>query len=336
MSDIAARRRPGDNGPVKRLVFVAYPGITALDLVGPHEVFAATGAYDITIAAPDDTFTTDRGAVPTGRGPTILADRSLRSLRGPIDTLVVCGGNSAMAAARDDVLVRAIARAAARSRRVASVCTGAFLLAAAGVLDGRRATTHWQACELLARRHPAITVDKDPIFVRDGDVWTSAGVTAGMDLALALVTEDLGRETALRVARQLVMFVQRPGGQAQFSAQLGQQTAERDPIVELQGWIAEHPDGDLNVERLADRVAMSPRHFARVFRDEVGVTPAAYVEIARVEVAQRLLETTGLGVDDIARAAGFGTVETQRRAFARRVGVSPRDYRDRFRPARAS
>jgi transcriptional regulator GlxA family with amidase domain len=197
-------------------------------------------------------------------------------------------------------------------------------------------TTHWQACELLARRHPAITVEKDPIFVHDGHVWTSAGVTAGMDLALALVTEDLGREAALRVARQLVMFVQRPGGQAQFSAQLGQQTAERDPIVELQNWIAEHPEGDLSVERLAERVAMSPRHFARVFRDEVGVTPAAYVETARVEVGQRLLETTGLPVDDVARAAGFGTVETLRRAFARRVGVSPRDYRDRFRPARAS
>jgi transcriptional regulator GlxA family with amidase domain len=314
---------------VKRLVFVAYPGITALDLVGPHEVFAATGAYDITIAAPDD-------KIQTGRGPTILADRSLRSLRGPIDTLIVCGGNRAMAAARDAALVRAIGRAAARSRRVASVCTGAFLLAAAGVLDGRRATTHWQACELLACQHPAITVDKDPIFVRDGDVWTSAGVTAGMDLALALVTEDLGREAALRVARQLVMFVQRPGGQAQFSAQLGWQTAERDPIVELQHWIAEHPDGDLNVEQLADRVAMSPRHFARVFREEVGVTPAAYVEITRVEVAQRLLETTGLSVDDVARTAGFGTVETLRRAFARRVGASPRDYRDRFRPRRAS
>ncbi len=314
---------------MKRLVFVAYPGITALDLVGPHEVFAVTGRYDITIAAP-------AGPIVTGRGPTILADRSVRSLRGPIDTLIVVGGNSAMAAAGDTSLVRAIARAAARSRRVASVCTGAFLLAAAGILDGRRATTHWRACELLAHRHPAVTVEKDPIFVRDGNVWTSAGVTAGMDLALALVTEDLGREAALRAARQLVMFVQRPGGQAQFSAQLGLQSAERDPIHELQTWIAEHPDQDLSVERLAARVAMSPRHFARVFRDEIGVTPAVYVESARVEVAQRLLETTSLPVEDIARAAGFGTVETQRRAFARRVGASPREYRDRFRPARAS
>jgi transcriptional regulator GlxA family with amidase domain len=315
---------------VRRVVFVAYPGITALDLVGPHEVFGAAGGYALTIAAPE------AGPVMTGRGPTIGADHAVRALRGPIDTLVVTGGTSAFAAARDAAFVRAIARAAARSRRVASVCTGAFLLAAAGLLEGRRATTHWQACELLARWHPSVEVDKDPIFVRDGNVWTSAGVTAGMDLALALVAEDLGREVALRTARQLVMFVQRPGGQAQFSAQLGVQVAERDPIRELQEWIAEHPDDDLSVDRLALRAAMSPRHFARVFRDEVGVTPAVYVESARVEVAQRLLETTGLAVEEVARAAGFGTVETLRRAFARRVGASPRQYRDRFHPARAS
>ncbi len=216
------------------------------------------------------------------------------------------------------------------------MCTGAFLLAAAGLLEGKRATTHWQACELLAAWHPGIAVEPDPIFVRDGEVWTSAGVTAGMDLALALVTEDLGRDVALTTARQLVMFVQRPGGQSQFSVQLATQAAERDPIRHLQGWIVEHPDADLGVEQLAARAAMSPRHFARVFRDETGVTPAAYVEIARVEVAQRLLQTTSLSVDDVARSAGFGTVETLRRAFARRAGVSPREYRERFRPARAS
>ena len=323
-------RDEGENHVVRKLVFVAYPGITALDLVGPHEVFAVTGGYDITVTAPN------AGPFVSARGPTITADRALHAVRGDIDTLIVAGGNSAFEAARDRLFVRTIARAAARSRRVASVCTGAFLLAAAGLLDGRRATTHWQACELLARWHPGIDVEKDPIFVRDGDVWTSAGVTAGMDLALALVAEDLGRDVALDVARQLVMFVQRPGGQAQFSAQLGLQTAEREPIRELQTWIAEHPDRELTVERLAQRVAMSARHFARVFREEVGVTPAAYVEAARVEVAQRLLETTALSVEDIARAGGFGTVETLRRTFARRVGASPREYRDRFHPARAS
>jgi transcriptional regulator GlxA family with amidase domain len=313
-----------------RVVFVVYPGITALDLVGPSEVFAATGAYDVSVAAME------AGPLPTGRGPTILVDRTLRSVRGRIDTLVVVGGNSAFAAARDGALVRAVTRLAARSRRVASVCTGAFVLAAAGLLDGRRATTHWQACELLARWHPSVEVATDPIFVRDGDVWTSAGVTAGMDLALALVADDLGRDAALRTARQLVMFVQRPGGQSQFSAQLGVLASMRDPIRELQAWIADHPDADLAVERLAARAAMSPRHFARVFRDEVGVTPAAYVERARLEVAQRLLETTTLPVDEVSRAAGFGTVDTMRRTFARRVGASPSEYRERFRTPRAS
>jgi transcriptional regulator GlxA family with amidase domain len=326
---IAAKGEVGDDRVVRRLVFVAYPGITALDLVGAHEVFAASGGYAVTIAAPE-------APITTGRGPTIVPDQSLRALRGPIDTLVVVGGNSAIDAARDASLVQAVARLAARSRRVASVCTGAFLLAAAGVLDAKRVTTHWQACELLARQYPNVRVEKDPIFVRDGHIWTSAGVTAGMDLALAIVTEDMGRDAALRVARQLVMFVQRPGGQAQFSAQLGLQLAARDPIRELQSWIAEHPDADLSVHRLARRVAMSPRHFARVFRDEVGQTPASYVESTRVEAAQRLLDTTSIPVEEVARATGFSAVETLRRAFARRVGVSPREYRDHFRSARAS
>jgi transcriptional regulator GlxA family with amidase domain len=314
----------------RRVVFVAYPGITALDLVGPHEVMAAAGGYDITIAAPE------AGPIVTGRGPTLVADRAVRAVRGTIDTLVVVGGNSAIDAARDAAFVRDIARLAHRSRRVTSVCTGAFLLAAAGLLDGRRVTTHWQACDLLAAQYPGLVVEKDPIFVRDGDVWTSAGVTAGMDLALALVTEDLGRDVALATARRLVMFVQRPGGQSQFSVQLGTQAADRDPIRELQAWITDHPDAELGVEQLARRVAMSPRHFARVFRDATGSTPAAYVELVRIEVARRLLETTGLAIDDVARAAGFGTVETMRRAFTRRVGVNPRAYRERFHTARAS
>jgi transcriptional regulator GlxA family with amidase domain len=310
-----------------RVVFVVYPGITALDLVGPHEVLGAAGGYELTVAAvaPD--------AVRTTRGPVVLADRALASLRGPVDTLIVVGGEGAMAAAKDAELVAAVRALARRSRRVASVCTGAFVLAAAGLLDGRRATTHWASCQHLGAKYPDVEVDPAPIFVRDGNVWTSAGVTAGMDLALALVADDHGRDVALRVARQLVMYVQRPGGQSQFSAQLTTQTAAaRDPLHELQTWIAEHPDADLAVERLAERVAMSPRHFARVFRSEVGATPAVYVEQVRVECARRLLETTWLGVEEIARAAGFGTPETLRRAFARRVGASPTEYRERFRP----
>ncbi|HYL52271.1 MAG TPA: GlxA family transcriptional regulator [Acidimicrobiia bacterium] len=308
-----------------RIVFVTYPRITALDLVGPHEVFAAAGGYDTVIAA------SEAGVVRSTRGPGIVADRPLTSVRGPIDTLIVVGGIGAFDAAADPLLVQTVQRLAGRSRRVASVCTGTFVLAAAGVLDGKRATTHWGACEHLARRHPEITVERDPIFVRDGDVWTSAGVTAGMDLALALVADDRGRDVALRVARQLVMYVQRPGGQAQFSAQLAAQPAARDPLRELQAWINEHPEADHAVRRLADRVAMSPRHFARVFRAEVGCTPGQYVERVRLEVARRLLETTSLPVEEIARDCGFGTVETLRRAFGRRVGASPSDYRDRFR-----
>jgi transcriptional regulator GlxA family with amidase domain len=322
----------------RRVVFVAYPRITALDLIGPHEVFTAaaeiarrTGgepdAYSVSVAA------TAAGPVRTGRGPAIVADRARSAVRGAIDTLVVVGGEGAYDAATDRELVEWVRRAAARSRRVASVCSGAFVLAAAGVLDGKRATTHWAACDRLANAYPLVAVEPDPIFVEDGNVWTSAGVTAGMDLALALVEADLGREIALLTARQLVLFVQRSGGQAQFSAQLGAQLAARDPLRELQLSIAEHPDGDYRVERLASQVAMSPRHFARVFRAEVGCPPAVYVESARVEVARRMLETTGLPVDDIARAAGFGTAETMRRAFARRVGASPTEYRDRFRPA---
>ena len=279
------------------MVFVVYPRITALDLVGPHEVFAASGGYEIVVAGPE------AGAVVTVRGPGIVADRSFASVRGPIDTLVVVGGEGAFAAARDPLLVRAVANLARRSRRVTSVCTGAFVLAAAGLLDGKRATTHWSSCDRLAERHPGIVVDPDRIFVQDGNVWTSAGVTAGMDLALALVADDMGQDVARAVARQLVMYVQRPGGQAQFSAQLGAQRAARDPLRELQGWIGEHPADDHSVERLAARVAMSPRHFARVFRAEVGCTPAAYVEQVRVEVGRRLLETTG---PDDRRGGGDG------------------------------
>lgn len=321
-------------------MFVTYPGITALDLVGPHEVFtAAAQVARLTGGEPDAYRVEVAAGVPgplrTTRGLAVVADRTFASIRGPMDTLVVVGGEGAREASTDPELVGWVRRAAHRSRRVASVCTGAFVLAAAGLLDGRSATTHWASCRDLAQAYPAVTVDPDPIFVRDGNVWTSAGVTAGMDLALALVDDDLGRDVALMTARQLVLFVARPGGQSQFSAQLAAQVAVRDPLRDLQGWIAEYPDADHSVERLAARVAMSPRHFARVFRDEVGSTPAAYVETVRVEVARRLLETTSLSTADVARASGFGTPETLRRAFSRRVGASPIEYRDRFRPAQA-
>lgn len=317
-----------------RLVVIAvFPGIQALDLVGPLEVFHAAHrqvadgrGYRVEVVAES----TD--VLRTSSGLQLLADRSFSSIRGTIDTLVIAGGEGARAAAQQHRVQSWVRRVSPRCRRVASVCTGAFVLAAAGVLSGRRATTHWAHCGRLARDFPDVDVAEDAIYVRDGRVWTSAGVTAGMDLALALVEDDVGSDVALAVARQLVMFVHRPGGQSQFSAQLASQLAEREPLRDLQAFIADHPTADLTVSRLAARVAMSPRNFARAFAAEVGVTPAAFVERARVEVARRLLETTRDDVEAVAARAGFGRVETLRRAFHRGLGVSPNEYRRRFQP----
>jgi transcriptional regulator GlxA family with amidase domain len=210
------------------------------------------------------------------------------------------------------------------------VCSGAFLLAAVGLLDGKRATTHWGACERLTQFSPSTIVDPDPIFVRDGDVWTSAGVTAGIDLALALVEDDVGAETARHIARQLVVFVQRPGGQAQFSTQLIAQQPRSEPLRKVQAWIADHLAEDLSVPALAAQAGMSDRHFARVFAAESGRTPAAYVESARIEGARRLLETTDMTLDRVAAACGFGTTETFHRCFHRSLRTTPGEYRRRF------
>ena len=312
----------------RRVVIVAFDGVQPLDVVGPGEVFSTAArlrppGYEVEVVAP-------RAGPVRASSVSLAPDKSIASCRGPIDTLICAGGTGVRDATGDERLIRWLRSAARRSRRVASVCTGAFLLARAGLLDGLRATTHWSACAALARRHPEIRVEPDPIFVKDGHVYTSAGVTAGMDLALALVDEDQGRDVALEVARWLVLFLRRPGGQAQFSAQLAAQSAEREPLRELQGWIADNLDADLSVPALARRVAMSERNFARAFRREVGMTPAAYVETARVERARIALESGGEPVELVARRTGFGTVETMRRAFRRRLGVSPGDYRNRF------
>jgi transcriptional regulator GlxA family with amidase domain len=315
---------------MRRVVIVAFPRVQTLDVHGPAEVFSTAtqlsqgSGYSVEVVA------TRPGPLPTS-SVALYPDRTIDRCRGPIDTLVVAGGRGVQAAARAERLVEWIKAAARRSRRVTSVCTGAFLLAEAGLLEGRRVTTHWASCAVLANRHPGIEVESDPIFVRDGNVITSAGVTAGMDLALALVEEDLGREVALETARWLVLFVKRPGGQAQFSAQLEAQMADREPLRELQEWLPDHLDEDLTVPALARRASMSERNFARAFRDETGMTPAAYVEAARVERARIALDSGDLPVETIARQCGFGTVETMRRAFRRRVGVSPAGYRSRFR-----
>jgi transcriptional regulator GlxA family with amidase domain len=318
---------------------LAYPGAQMLDVTGPVEVFARSARllveqglragppYEVEVVAERG------GPVKTSSGVEILAARPLAAVRGRLDTLLVAGGVGSRQALRSPVLLGFLRRMAPRVRRLASVCTGAFLLAEAGLLDGRRATTHWAYCDELAKRYPQVEVDPDPIFVRDGRIYTSAGVTAGMDLALGLVEEDLGRTVALEVARQLVLFLKRPGGQSQFSAQLAAQSAEREPLRDLQAWISEHPEADLGVESLARRVAMSPRHFARVFLREVGVTPAKFIVRVRVEAARRRLEESPEGVESVAASCGFGSAEVMRRAFLRTVRVSPSAYRSRFRCA---
>jgi transcriptional regulator GlxA family with amidase domain len=315
--------------PARRPVeLLAFPGVNLLDLAGPLQVLAAAdeqaggSAYDLRVVAA-------ASPVPSSAGPGIEAHRLPRP-GAPIDTLIVVGGRGVHEAAADARLVRWVAARARRCRRVASVCSGAFLLGAAGLLDGRRAVTHWQEVEALARRFPRARVEGDPIFVRDGPVWSSAGVTAGIDLALALVAEDLGHAAAMAVARDLVVFLKRPGGQAQFSAALALQSRSGGGFEALHGWIADHPAADLSVAALAARAGMSERSFARHYRATTGETPARAVEALRVEAARRLLEAGRAPIKRIAAQAGFGSEETMRRSFLRRVGVTPQDYRERF------
>jgi transcriptional regulator GlxA family with amidase domain len=313
--------------PVRRVVIAAFPDCMSLDVVGPAEVFASAGAYDVQVVAPDPE------PFFMSNGMQVVPAAAMGSVRGAIDTLLIAGGSGTRRAATDERVLRWVRSAAKRSRRVTSVCSGAFVLAHAGLLDGRRATTHWQWCDTLAAMFPAVEVERDSIFVADGSVYTSAGVTAGIDLALALVEEDLGPEAAREVAQQLVVFLRRPGGQSQFSAQIATAPAERDSLRELQAWIAANVAADLSVPALAGRAAMSPRNFARAFRRETGMTPGAYVESVRVEQARIALEGSDAQIESIAQHCGFGTVDTMRRAFHRRLGVGPAAYRSRFRPA---
>jgi transcriptional regulator GlxA family with amidase domain len=322
---------------LRRVAVIAYPRVDPLDVAGPCEVFATARSALRALGAPNEpgyaveVLSCSRElAINSDSAVRLLAHRSYRSCRGEIDTLLVAGGLGYNEAARDRDLLRWLHRVAPRVRRLGSVCTGSFVLAAAGLLDGRRATTHWNYCQRLAREYPTVRVDPDPIFVRDGNVYTSAGVTAGMDLALALVEEDHGRDVALHVARNLVLFVRRPGGQSQFSALLELQAADREPLRELQAWVAEHLDQDLSVERLAGRVHMSPRNFARVFSRQVGWTPARFVERLRVEAARRRLEESAAGLAQVARECGFGSADSLRRSFLRVLRVAPSDYRGRF------
>jgi len=326
-------KHPRSSPTATRVIEVlAYPSVQLLDVTGPVQVFAsandfaaeagATPPYELYVVA-------QAGRSVTASAGVGLAAVPLPAIGAPLDTLMIAGGQGVEAAAADPALVVWVRQRAKEARRVASVCTGAFLLAATGVLDGKRATTHWSLCAELARRFPAIQVEPDPIFVRDGSIWTSAGVTAGIDLALALVEQDLGRAAALAVARYLVVFLKRPGGQAQFSTALALQAAE-DKFGALHDWISEHLAEDISLRVLARQAGMSERSFSRHYAEATGLTPGRAVEQLRVEAARRLLLESRLPVKRISQRCGFGSEETMRRSFIRLLAVSPQDYRSRF------
>jgi transcriptional regulator GlxA family with amidase domain len=312
-----------------RIVIVGFPSAQILDITGPLEVFSTASRFLPIPRYATQLVSSGGGAVLSTSGLEFATD-PIEDVVGGIDTLVVSGGRDMDVAAADLKLVDNIRRLAGQSRRVTSVCSGALLLAAAGLLDGRRATTHWADCAELERDYPSVFVEPDAIYVRDGNVWTSAGVTAGIDLALALVADDYGRKAAATVARRLVVYLRRSGGQAQFSALLAAQSANDEPIRDLLNWIPENLTADLSIPPMAARTHLSERQFSRVFKTEVGITPAEHVEAVRMEAACRLLETTLMGMEEIARTCGFGTPETMNRAFRRRLNTTPSDHRHHF------
>ena len=322
----------------RQVAILLYPGVQSLDVTGPLEVFIGARrliehagrrerSYEVR------TLSRDGGPLRTSSGLTITPDGRLRDAPARIDTLIVPGGRGSRQAAADGAIVEWISSSASTARRTAAVCTGALLLAEAGLLAGRRATTHWASAEELARLHPEVHVDSDPIFLRDGHIWTSAGVTAGMDLALALVEDDLDRDAALTIARHLVLFLRRPGNQSQFSATLAAQQPAREPLREAQRLVVEDISGEHSVQAMAARAHMSTRHFARAFHAETGITPARYVERVRLEAARRRLEDSADPIAAVAAACGFGTAETMRRVFLRALEVGPAEYRRRFQAA---
>ena len=316
----------------RRIIVLAAPPSEELDIVGPWDVFATANnalrgkqrAYNLELVT-----TGKRRSFLCDSGLTLAAKYRYQELRGSVDTLIVAGGTGALMT-HDPAILTWVRKVAGKARRVASICTGAFLLAEAGLLAGRRATTHWMFTKQLSAQYPAVHVDPHPIFVRDENLYTSAGVTAGMDLALALVEEDLGSAIALHVAQMLVLFLRRPAGQAQFSNSWMEHVSNSKPLRELQVWIADNLNKDLSIEALASRAAMSERNFARVFVRELGTTPAHYVEQLRLEAARRELEATRKSLKQVALASGFSSSEVMRRAFLRCLRTSPGSYRDHF------
>ncbi|WP_343177313.1 DJ-1/PfpI family protein [Pseudomonas sp. 4810-S13] len=314
-----------------RIALLAFPRVQMLDVVGPADVFAeAARQLGNSRAYRSSVIGTVAGQIKGTNGLRLATDDSIETFKGAIDTLLIAGSPSVNDVAHDAHLRDWVRYQATRVRRIGSVCSGAFVLGAAGLLVGRRVTTHWNSSALLARQYPDAVVEPDSIFIRDGNLYTSAGVTAGMDLALALVEEDHGRDLALSVAREMVMYFKRPGGQSQFSAQLAAQTAERTNIRQIQTYIVDNLAADLSVALLAQRADMSERNFARVFKAEGGFTPAEFVELARIDQARRLIEGSNVSLKRLADQVGYANVDGFRRAFVRRLGVTPSDYRKRF------
>jgi len=324
----------------RRVLLIAAPRTQILDVAGPFQIFTraaelyrAQNSDSIPIYSVEVVTTTRQTTLMTNCGLRMGARWTFRQVRGEIDTLLVTGGDAAENDEAGLGVVRWIRKVAPQIRRVGSVCTGAMLLARTGLLDGRKATTHWKWCEVLAKKYPRISVDPNPIFLRDGNIYTSAGITAGMDLSLALVEEDFGSRLALEVARDLVLYLRRTGGQSQFSAALAMQLSDRNPLRELESWVLENLNKPLNVNILAERVAMSPRNFARIFAKEMNITPAKFVERLRIEAARRRLEESHSTLQKVAADCGFGTPNSMRSVFQRTLGVAPGQYRRNFQSA---
>lgn len=317
---------------------LGFPDAQILDITGPMEVFSRTARWmqDRGIARElvyeVELVSIERGSFATSSGVRLIAERAYRDVA-EADTLLICGGRGSSAVMKDPDLLRWLRHMSPKVGRLGSVCTGALILAQTGLLGRKAATTHWRFTEQLANIDSSIQIHSNQIYVRDGHIYTSAGVTAGMDMALAMVQDDWGQPTALGVAQELVMFLKRPGGQSQFSSQLIAQFSEDDKLRELQLWMLEHLDQNLTVKRLAAQVAMSERNFARRFTASAGMTSAHYVTHIRLEAARRKLEEDNLNISEVARRCGFGTRESMRRTFVTRLGVSPSDYRERFRSA---
>lgn len=315
----------------RKIALIGYPGVQSLDIVGPFEVFSmanrfgGANVYEVILASPAG------GAIACNSGLTLVNATALVDLPSDLDTILVGGGSEeALRQVGDEAVLAWLNARATTTRRVGSVCSGAFVLAAAGLLDGRRATTHWDYCEAMRALRPAVCLEPDAIFIADPPFYTSAGITAGIDLCLSLVEADQGAQLALRIARNLVLFMRRPGGQTQYSAGLNVQAAATPKLRKLIGDISADPTGDLSVPNLAERAGMTERTFARVFQKETGVGPANFVEIARVNRAKAFLETSDWPLARVAERSGFGAIESLHRAFNKRVGVTPGEYRQRF------